>query len=229
MNIRILQLIEGAKAAVGSVVIIDVFRAFSLEAYLFAGGAEAIYPIGDVETAYRMKKEDPSVILAGERHGRILEGFDLGNAPSDAVKLDVRGKRVVHTTSAGTQGVANATGATEILGASLVNARATAEYLRRSGCEEISLVCMGLEALAQTEEDTLCAKYIKAILEGDEASLDMPAEIELLKKTSGAKFFDEAQGDVFPREDFFLCTDCDRFDFAMRLDPTDGKMEKILI
>ena len=87
MNIRILQLIEGAKAAVGSVVIIDVFRAFSLEAYLFAGGAEAIYPIGDVETAYRMKKEDPSVILAGERHGRILEGFDLGNAPSDAVKL----------------------------------------------------------------------------------------------------------------------------------------------
>lgn len=227
MNIRILQLIDGAKAASGTAVIIDVFRAFSLEAYLLAGGAKDIYPIGDAAVAYRMKKENPQAILAGERHGKILEGFDLGNAPSDAVKLDVKGKTVVHTTSAGTQGVANATGADEILGASLVNARATAQYLLRTGKTDISLVCMGWEGASETEEDTLCARYIKAILEGDEASLDMPAEIESLRFTSGAKFFDEKQNDVFPREDFFLCTACDRFDFAMRYDRKTGKMEKV--
>ena len=36
MEIRILELIEGAKKAEGLTVIIDVFRAFSLECYLYA-------------------------------------------------------------------------------------------------------------------------------------------------------------------------------------------------
>ena len=226
MNIRILQLIEGAKAARGITVVIDVFRAFSLEAYMLASGVECIYPIGNVDIAYKMKEENPTWILAGERGGAILPGFDTGNAPSELYKLELDGKTVVHTTSAGTQGVANATEATELLGAGLVNARATAEYIRKSGAEEVSLVCMGLEAKEPTEEDTLCARYIKAILEGKEDEIDMPAEIENLKVTSGAKFFDEAQNSVFPRADFFMCTEVDKFDFAICYDRESGKMTK---
>ena len=127
MNIEILQLIDGAKAARGLTVVIDVFRAFSLEAYLLANGADRIIPVGDVDLAYRLKKENPDYILAGERHGKILPGFDMGNSPSQMSTVDVAGKTVVHTTSAGTQGIANAVFADEILGGSLVNARATAE------------------------------------------------------------------------------------------------------
>ena len=137
MRIRILQGVEGAKAATGLTVIIDVFRAFSVEAWFFALGARTVYPIGEEALAYRLKEQDPTVILAGERHGKILPGFDTGNAPSELAALEVAGRVVVHTTSAGTQGIANATGATEILGASLVNAKATAAYIRRSGAEEI--------------------------------------------------------------------------------------------
>ena len=226
MNIEILQLIEGAKAARGVTVVIDVFRAFSLEAYMFAAGVKHIYPIGDVEKAYKMKEENPDWILAGERGGAILPGFDTGNAPSELYKLDLDQKTVVHTTSAGTQGVANATGASEILGAGLVNARATAEYIKRKGADVVSLVCMGLEAKEPTEEDTLCARYIKAILEGNEKEISMEEEIENLKVTSGAKFFDESQNDVFPREDFVMCVDVDKFNFAIRYDNQDGKMYK---
>lgn len=215
MEINILQLIDGARAAKGLTVIIDVFRAFSLEAYLFASGVSKIIPIGDVDIAYKLKAEDPSFILAGERGGRIMEGFDLGNAPSDVSKLSVKDKTVVHTTSAGTQGIANAIYADEILGASLVNARATAEYILKSGAERVSLVCMGLAGVEETDEDTLCARYIKGILENE--TLNMTAEIESLKHTSGAKFFDKSQADVFPEEDFYLCTSVDKFDFAMRL------------
>ena len=139
----------------------------------------------------------------------------MGNSPSQMVSMDVKGKTVVHTTSAGTQGIANAIYANEILGAGLVNARATAEYIRRSGAEEVSLVCMGLEALSPTEEDTLCAEYIRHILENQ--PMDLKSEIELLKHTSGAKFFDPAQCDVFPMDDFAMCTDADRFDFVLKL------------
>ena len=57
MEIQILELIEGARAARGLTVIIDVFRAFTLECYLFAGGARAIYPTGSLEDAFAMKAE----------------------------------------------------------------------------------------------------------------------------------------------------------------------------
>lgn len=215
VDIKILHMIEGAKAARGITVVIDVFRAFSVEAYFLANGAEKIIPVGDADLAYKLKEEHPEMILAGERHGKILPGFDVGNSPSELMKLDAKGKTVVHTTSAGTQGIANAVNADEILGGSLVNARATAEYIRRSGAKEVSLVCMGLEALSETEEDNLCAYYIKSVLEGTE--LDMIAEVEKLKHTSGAKFFDKAQNDVFPEADFGMCTQVDKFDFVMKL------------
>lgn len=220
MNISILQGIEGAKAAKGLTVIIDVFRAFSLEAYLFDMGAEKIMPIGDADMAYALKKENPDFILAGERGGAIMPGFDTGNSPSQLSKLDVCGKTVVHTTSAGTQGIANATGADQILGASLLTAKATAEYIRKSGATEVSLVCMGLAGVKETEEDTLCARYIKSILVGGE--IDFKKEIEILKHTSGAKFFDPMQSEVFPEKDFYMCTIVDKFDFVLKLECENG-------
>lgn len=216
MKVQILQLVEGARSARGLTVIIDVFRAFSVEAYALAMGAEKIIPVGDVQLAYRLKEEHPDYVLAGERHGKILPGFDMGNSPSQMRSLSLKGKTVVHTTSAGTQGVANAIYADEILGGSLLNAKATAEYIRQKQPETVSLVCMGLEAVAPTEEDTLCANYIKSLLENE--PMDLAAEIEDLKRTSGAKFFDPAQQEVFPMEDFFLCTEVDRFDFVLKLE-----------
>ena len=215
MDIRILHLIEGAREARGLTVIIDVFRAFSVEAYFLARGAETIIPVGDQALAYALKAQNPDMILAGERGGKILPGFDTGNSPSQLMDINAVGKTVVHTTSAGTQGIANAIHADEILGGCLVNAKATAEYIKRSGAKEVSLVCMGYAAEYQTEEDNLCAEYIKALLEG--RTIDMNAEIEKLKSTSGAKFFDKTQNDVFPEADFFLCTDLDKFDFVLKM------------
>lgn len=215
MNVEILHMIDGAKKAKGITVIIDVFRAFSVEAYFLAEGAEKIIPVGDCEVAYRLKDENPDMILAGERKGKILPGFDVGNSPSELVKLEVSGKTVIHTTSAGTQGIANAVNADEILGAGLVNAMATANYIKRSGAEDVSLVCMGLEAVSETEEDTLCARYIKSLIE--ETPFDVMSEIENLRYTSGAKFFDPAQKDVFPQDDFYMCIDLNKFDFVMKI------------
>lgn len=212
-------MIDGARAARGITVIIDVFRAFSHEAYLLANGAEKIIPVGDVELAYRLKKENPDYLLAGERHGKILPGFDMGNSPSEQKSVNVLGKTVVHTTSAGTQGIANATGADEILGGALVNAKATAEYIKSRNPEEVSLVCMGLEAISRTEEDDLCANYIESLLCG--RPFDLKTEAEKLRFTSGAKFFDPAQTDVFPTEDFFMCVDANKFNFVMKLSKSD--------
>ena len=226
MNVRILQLVEGARQARGLTVIIDVFRAFTVEAWLSHNHAAAILPVGDIQTALDYRAAHPGTLLCGERGGRKIDGFDFGNSPSAIEHADLTGKTVVHTTSAGTQGIANAHGADEIIGGALVNASAIARYIRQKNPDEVSLVCMGLAGKEETEEDTLCARYIRSLLEGQPLA-DMDAEIDLLKRTSGAKFFDPAQQDVFPEADFHLSTQVDRFDFVLRYDRENGQMQRV--
>lgn len=214
MDIRILELVEGAKEARGLTVIIDVFRAFTLECYLFDQGVERIYPIGSVEDALELKREHPDWLAFGERGGRQVDGFDYGNSPAQVAGLDLTGRTCIHTTSAGTQGIVNATHATEIVTASLVNARAVARYIRGRAPEEVSIVAMGNAGVRRAGEDVLCAEYIKSVLE--ERPIDVQARADALARTDGAKFFDPAQPQ-YPEGDFPLCVDCDRFGFVIRV------------
>lgn len=223
MNIRILHMVEGAKAATGIAVIIDVFRAFTVETYLMRSNARQIIPTGDVQFALDYKAANPDAVLCGERKGVMIEGFDFGNSPSQLEHADLTGRTVIHTTSAGTQGIANAKNADEILTGSLVNAKAIADYIKRKNPKDVSLVCMGLMAECQTEEDNLCAEYIKSLLE-DKPMANIQQEMENLKFTSGAKFFDPAQQSVFPERDFHLCLQLNTVPFVLRLteDPETG-------
>ena len=44
---------------------------------------------------------------------------------------------------------------------------------------------------------------------------DIQKQANALRYSEGKKFFDPLQQDVFPKEDFALCTDVDHFDFAI--------------
>jgi 2-phosphosulfolactate phosphatase len=216
MEIQILHLLDGARAAGGLTVIIDVFRAFSLECYLFARGAQRILATGDQETARQLKKEHPDYVLIGERGGVILPGFDFGNSPSQTREADFTGKTVVHTTSAGTQGIVSASGASEIITGSLVNAKAIAAYIQERQPEQVSLVCMGVAGLTPAPEDELCGRYIRVLLTGE--SLDMERELQMLRQQpSATKFFDPDRQEVFPQDDYHMCVAVDSFDFVLHV------------
>ena len=223
MNIKILHLVEGAKEAKGITVIIDVFRAFSVEAYIMNNGVGKLIPVGDMQIAYEYKKENPDAVLIGERKGVMLPGFDYGNSPSQIENIDFNGKTVIHTTSSGTQGIVNAVNAEEIITGSLVNAKAISKYIKNRGIEDVSLVAMGLDSKAPIEEDTLCALYIKSLLEDN--PMDLTEAIEGLKLTSGAKFFKKEMQNVFPKKDFELWTQVDKFDFVIRLVKDENGMD----
>ena len=216
MNIEIFHLIEGAKQADGLAVIIDVFRAFSMECWLYSLGAKEIRPVGSVEETFAWKQKDPDCILVGERHGRRIDGCDLGNSPSSIDPDLIRGKRIIHTTSAGTQGIVNAVHAVEIITGSFVNAKAIADYIRKKSPDKVSLVCMGKEGLAQAEEDELCAVYLKALLTGKEMP-DIDNRLKALRTGGGKHFFDPSLREVFPEKDFWMCIDRDRFDFVLQV------------
>jgi 2-phosphosulfolactate phosphatase len=214
MNVRILQLIKGARAARGLAVIIDVFRAMTMACYFIAGGARRIIPVGELGLAYELKKRNPDFILAGERRGKILPGFAWGNSPAHIEHEEFSGKTIVQTTSAGTQGIANASGADEIITGSFVNAGAVIRYIQTKNPAELSLVCMGEDALRPTEEDTFFAEYVRDTLEGKKP--DFPALVEVIRRTSGSRFFDPANAASEPSRDFDLSLDLDRFDFVLR-------------
>ena len=219
MRVQILELIEGAKKAEGLTVIIDVFRAFTTECYCFAGGAVKSYPIGSMEDAFALKREHPDWVLLGERGGAKVEGCDLGNSPWDAMNYDFRGKTMIHSTSAGTQGIVNAAraSATQIITGSLVNAKAICDYIRAQNPEMVSLVAMGKAGVTSVPEDLLAADYMRALLE-DDRSYDIDGRIEYLKDHGGEQFFDPALAHIFPREDYPLCVALNRFGFILRVE-----------
>ena len=217
MKIEVYNLIEGAKQARGLTVIIDVFRAFSLEPYLFDAGAKEIIPVGQLEEAYSLKKLNPDYVLIGERKGKKCEGFDFGNSPSNISREIIEGKTIVHTTSAGTQGIANAIHADEIITGSLVNAKAIAKYIKEKNPEVVSLVCMGNLGIRSAAEDELCAAYIKSLLE-DKPMEDIDERIKELQFHGGEHFFNPDTQEIFPQEDFWLCIKRDIFDFVLRVE-----------
>jgi len=227
MKIKILHLLDGAKAAEGLTVVIDVFRAFSLACYIADKGTSVILPVADIEIAYQLKREIKNSLLVGERNERIPEGFDFGNSPTHILEADLKGKTIIHTTSAGTQGLVNAQKATERITGSFVNAPAIVQYIKNKNPEVVSLVCMGYSMKHPSEEDTFCAEYIKNELEGKPT--DFKEMLDTIKKTSARRLFDPANQEFSPSSDFYLCTELGKFNFILKAEENDGLLKLLKI
>lgn len=215
MRIELSDHLAGARAARGTAVIIDVFRACSTLACAFAGGAARVLPVAGVRQARELSARLPGALLAGERHARRLPGFDAGNSPTELAALDLRGRTLVHTTHAGTRGLACASDASEVLTGAFVNISAVAGFIAARRPPRVSLVRMGHEACERCVEDDLYARCLIDLLEGRDPGLErVPA---LLREAPAArKFFDPACEHA-PPGDFDVCTDVDRYDFVLRL------------
>src|SRR5246127_4181662 len=166
MEISIHSLLEGAERATGSVAIIDVFRAFTSAAVALANGATSIVMVRSVEEALALREAGIGQICMGEVRGRAPDGFDFGNSPYEISTVDFDGKTIIQRTSAGTQGIVAANRAQRIYAASLVTAEATVRALLSGSPDQVSLVAMGDNGIKRTDEDELCAIYIRHRLEG---------------------------------------------------------------
>ena len=214
MRIDILQCEKGAKAARGLAVVIDVFRAFSVECYVFSKGAAEIIAVGEIDRAFELKHRFPDAVLIGERHAKKLDGFDFGNSPTELESADLSGKLVVHTTHAGTRALLAADRADDVITGSFVNAGAIVRYIKATLPETVCLVCAGFEGRTEAAEDTWCAQYIKDAAEGRVPTIDGLRE-KLKNAPSSRRFFDPADT-ASPLSDLDMCLALDRFDFVIR-------------
>ncbi len=224
MKVEILEFVKGARKAKGVAVIIDVFRAFSVGCYAFDAGAVRIIATAGVDDAFQLKKKYINSVLVGEREEKKIEGFDFGNSPTEIIKTDLHGKTVIHTTTAGTNGLINAVNADVVITGSIVNVGAIVRYIKALNPEHVSLVAMGYRATLSADEDLLCAEMIAAGL--NDRSNIYEKRISDLQNTSGKRFFNPDNIDFSPPTDFFLCTMRNRFNFVLKAETRfDGNVD----
>jgi 2-phosphosulfolactate phosphatase len=225
MQIRIVHHVEGALAARGVAIVIDVFRACTVIAHALAAGARRVVPVAEVDRARQLKRAHPDWWLIGERHGRPLPGFDAGNSPTEVLALPLAGRTLIHTTHAGTQGLTAAAAETVFTGA-FVNLSATVAAVRALSPDQVWIVAMGHQARERSLEDDLCAEWFAAAL-ADRAAAAGPdgaaragndaaaLRARLHAAPSAAKFFDPALTWA-PEADFDYCSRLDSLSLAVR-------------
>lgn len=164
-----------------TVVVIDVLRSSSSIIAALENGSKRIIPVADIETASRLVRgEDRHLkVLAGERKGERIEGFDLGNSPLEFTKESVGNKIVVMCTSNGTRALSTIQRAKSVLVCAINNISSVAERVSAEG--DLSILCCGDEG-SLSAEDLLCGGMILRKLGRvvDEDSLNDAARLALL-------------------------------------------------
>lgn len=148
------------------VVIIDIFRATSSICYGIENGAEAIIPVAEVEECEAYREQGLNYLLAAERNGEVVAGFDFGNSPFSYTKEKVSGKTVVLTTTNGTQALHLSRKAKKVVIGSFLNLTALCNWLKTQN-ENILLVCAGWKNNFNLEDTLFAGAVIDQLKESD--------------------------------------------------------------
>jgi 2-phosphosulfolactate phosphatase len=135
--------------------IIDVLRASTSIITALTNGCAAVVPVAEPDDARRRAAGVAGALVAGERRGDPLAGFDLGNSPLEFTPERVRGRTVFLTTSNGTGALLAARPAAAVGVAALVNAGAAAAWAIDAG-RPVVIVCAG-DVGGRSLEDEVCA------------------------------------------------------------------------
>jgi 2-phosphosulfolactate phosphatase len=225
-------------------VVLDVFRATSTMVTALTNGATAIIPVAEIPEALSIRRQDPSVLLAGERDGLRIRGeltggvdFDLGNSPREFIPEKVSGRTIAMTTTNGTRALRACAHARRILVASFLNLKATVDWISQECPGRLLVVCSGTFEQAALE-DVLAAGALCESLGGNA----IPGEISDAALMA-RQLFQSAKADLFQaavasrngrrllalpelREDVRFCLQRDLFNRAAALEP-DGRVRLI--
>lgn len=221
-SFSIAQLQTGSTVT-GVVIVIDVIRAFTTAAAAFAAGADRILCVEAVEQAIALRDRLPGSVLMGETEGVRPPEFELGNSPVEVAAASLDGAVVIQRTSNGTRGLAAAWSAESVVAAAATNVTATARWVgAHHGSAAVTALCTG-----DTAEDTACARHLGRLLAG---GLPDPAELAAGVRAGAQEQMarwgdpDDAKHADFV-DDVKVCSDVDRYDFAMVGRRSDSAIE----
>jgi 2-phosphosulfolactate phosphatase len=156
----------------GVVVVVDVLRATTVMIGALAAGCEAVIPCSEIDEAKKIAAGLPAgtALLAGERQGLPIPGFDLGNSPGEFTPEVCRGKTLVMTTTNGTRAILASVEADRVYIASFTNLRATSDeisvqFLKKDHGHSVHIVCAGTEGHISLEDSLLAGALTNQIVE----------------------------------------------------------------
>jgi 2-phosphosulfolactate phosphatase len=144
----------------GTAVVIDVLRATTTIVYALEAGAKEVLPCREIEEARALAKKFPreEILLGGERMGKPIADFDLGNSPEEYLSYDVEDKTIIFTTTNGTRALLATGPASRVAVGGFVNAGAISRWVGAAP-GRAWLVCAG-EGGRFCLEDAACAGYL---------------------------------------------------------------------
>ena len=146
-------------------VVIDVLRATTTISWALKNGAESIQVFADLdllrESAVKCKANKR--LMLGERGGKKIDGFDLGNSPLSVTKKVVGGKRLFMSTTNGTKSLQKVQNAKHLFAMGLPNRKAVAEKIISLKCENVLILGSGWEG-SYSLEDSLAAGALASYL-----------------------------------------------------------------
>lgn len=214
--------LETCQTATGTVVVIDVLRAFTTAAFAFEAGAQNIILVDTVDEALKLRRQLPNALAMGEVDSLPVKEFDFNNSPSQLAGLDLRNHQLIQRTSAGTQGVVRSVQADTLLAGSFVCAGATVEYLKRHAPASVTFVITGAVYGRDGDEDIACADYLTACLRGPTPN-PQPYLQRVYNSTAGQIFVNSSRPE-HPLSDLERSMELDRFNFAMQVQRRNGRL-----
>jgi len=143
-------------------VVIDIFRATSSICYGIHNGAKAIIPVSTVEEC--LSYQHKGHLLAAERNGMVVEGFDFGNSPFSYSADKVSDQTIVLTTTNGTRSIELSKRAKKIVIGSFLNLSSLCSWLKHQG-EPVLLVCAGWKGNFSLEDTLFAGAVVEKLQE----------------------------------------------------------------
>lgn len=143
------------------VVVIDILRATSAICTGFEHGINKIIPVATIEEAKQY--QNLGYVVAAERDGKIVDGFNLGNSPFDYMNDNLKNKDIVMSTTNGTQAISAASNAYKIVIGSFLNLTAVANFLISEN-RNIIMLCAGWKNKFNLEDSLFAGALASKIL-----------------------------------------------------------------
>lgn len=213
---------DSCRGAGGAVVVFDVLRAFSAAAFGFARGAREIVLAGGIEEALALRRGMPDARLFGEVGGLTPPDFDFPNSPARLAEADLRGRRLIQCTGAGTAATLRCADADPLFVASFACAQATAQALQDIAPSAVTLVVSGTHCGWDGDEDAACADYVAALLAGERP--DPAPYLERVLASVPGRFLADVRHPEYEEGDLACCTALDFVPFAMRVQREAGML-----
>jgi 2-phosphosulfolactate phosphatase len=160
-----------------NVIVLDVLRASSTITVALNNGAREIIPVASIESAVKISGSlfGEVTLRGGERNGKIIEGFNLGNSPLEYSETAVKGKSIIYCTTNGSVAMAKSRYARTLAVGSFINLTATTDFIRDEN-KDFLFICAGrANSIGNFSlEDAVCAgMMIQNLLKIDSLEVEL--------------------------------------------------------